>query len=113
MTVQENIPADQVEEISVYGPTINLDELEEGSPDWDYNWEWRDVTYTQPEYIKQILPQVYPSSLTDWMGDVAYSVYSADIYYVKDAAQDRTYTSGVFLKGEVPGMVIRDITQAQ
>ena len=33
MTVRENIPADQVEEISVYGPTINLDELEEGSPE--------------------------------------------------------------------------------
>lgn len=113
MTVQENIPADQVEEISVYGPTINLDELEEGSPEWNYNREWRDVTYTQTEYTKQILQQVYPAFLADWMVDAAYSVYSADIYYVKDAAQDRTYTSGVFLKGEVPGMVIRDITQAQ
>lgn len=113
MTVQENISADQVDEISVYGPTTNLDQLEEGSPDWDYNCEWRDVTYTQPEYIKQILPQVYPPSLADWMVDATYSVYSADIYYVKDAAQGRTYTNGVFLKGEVPGMVIRDITQAQ
>lgn len=117
MTVQETIQADQVEEISVYGPTINLDELEEGSAEWDYSWEWRDVTYTQPEYISQILPQLYPSSLADWMVDATYSVYSADIYYVKDAAHSRTHTStstsGVFLKGKVPGMVIEDIAQAQ
>ena len=106
----EDIQAAQIEELEVYGPTINLDALPEGT---EADYSWRTVQYTEETDIAQIMKALYPSTLLNWVIGATYSSYDANIYWKEEANQRRNYTYMVFLKGQVPEQVIQDLAQEQ